>query len=140
MGLKPEKSSTPSESLLSPRVVPSAGPGPERRRLGEMAESIGSIGGPAAFLPICDHRFNRKGGMSSVLKALAYGAASVGLYVALFLYAEELVELARRTRDGEKAWFIVPIAIAFVFSLVHGSFTAYFWDAIGLRPADKKKK
>jgi hypothetical protein len=78
--------------------------------------------------------------MGSVLKALVYGAASLGLYVALFLYADETVELARRTRDGEKAWFLVPIAVAFLFSLVHGAFTAYFWDAIGLRPAGKKKK
>lgn len=77
--------------------------------------------------------------MSSVQKAALYGVASLALYVALFLYADETVELARRAREGEKAWFIVPIAIAFLFSLVHGAFTAYFWDAIGLKPADKKK-
>lgn len=78
--------------------------------------------------------------MSSVFKAIVYGAASISLYVLLFAYAEETVDLAQRTREGEKRWFVVPILIAFVFSLVHGAFTAYFWDAVGLKPADKGKK
>jgi hypothetical protein len=75
----------------------------------------------------------------SVAKAIAYGVASVALYVLLFIYADETVELARRTREGEHWLFLVPIAIAFAFSFVHGAFTGYFWDALGLKPADKKK-
>jgi len=78
--------------------------------------------------------------MSSLARAIVYGAASLALYALLFLYAEETVELARRTREGEKIWFLVPIVIAFAFSLVHGAFTGAFWDAIGLRPADKKRR
>jgi len=78
--------------------------------------------------------------MSSLARAIVYGAASLALYVLLFLYADETVELARRTREGEKIWFLVPIVIAFAFSLVHGAFTGAFWDAIGLRPADKKRR
>ena len=78
--------------------------------------------------------------MSSLVKAVMYGAASLALYALLFLYADETVELARRTREGEKFWFLVPIVIAFAFSLVHGAFTGAFWDAIGLRPADKKRR
>lgn len=77
--------------------------------------------------------------MGSVRKAVVYGVASVALYVVLFLYADETVELAQRTREGEKLWFLIPIAIAFLFSLVHGAFTGYFWDAVGLKPAEKKK-
>ena len=78
--------------------------------------------------------------MSSLARAIVYGAASLALYVLLFLYADETVEFARRTREGEKIWFLVPIVIAFAFSLVHGAFTGAFWDAIGLRPADKKRR
>jgi hypothetical protein len=72
-------------------------------------------------------------------RAILYGIATVALYVLLYLYADETVELARRTHDGEKVWFLVPIAIAFVFSYVHGAFTGAFWAAIGLKPAQKKK-
>jgi hypothetical protein len=76
--------------------------------------------------------------MSSLAKAVIYGAASASLYALLFVYADETVELARRTREGERIWFLVPIAIAFLFSLVHGAFTAYFWDAVGLKSAASK--
>ena len=76
----------------------------------------------------------------SVARAIAYGVASVALYVLLFVYADETVEIARRTRDGEKALFLVPIVIAFAFSIVHGAFTGHFWAAIGLKPAAKGKK
>jgi hypothetical protein len=31
-------------------------------------------------------------------------------------------------------YFIVPVVIAFVFSFVHGAFTAEFWNALGVRP------
>ena len=77
--------------------------------------------------------------MSSLVKAVVYGAASLALYALLFLYADETVELARRTREGEKIWLLVPIVIAFAFSLVHGAFTGSFWDAIGLGPAHRKR-
>ena len=78
--------------------------------------------------------------MSSLARAIVYGAASLALYVLLFLYADETVELARRTREGEKIWFLVPIVIAFAFSLAHGAFTSSFWNAIGLKPAGKKRR
>jgi predicted membrane-bound dolichyl-phosphate-mannose-protein mannosyltransferase len=78
--------------------------------------------------------------MSSLFKAVVYGAASVVLYLLLYLYADETVELARRTHEGERIWFLVPIVIAFVFSYVHGAFTGHFWDAIGLSPAGKKRR
>jgi hypothetical protein len=76
----------------------------------------------------------------SLAKAVTYGVVSIALYVLLFVYADETVDLARRTREGERWLFIVPIVIAFVFSLVHGAFTGYFWDAIGFKAADKNKK
>jgi uncharacterized membrane protein YedE/YeeE len=78
--------------------------------------------------------------MRSLVKAIVYGAASLALYALLFLYADETVEFARRTREGERIWFLVPVVIAFVFSLAHGAFTSSFWDAIGLKPAGKKRR
>lgn len=74
--------------------------------------------------------------------ALAYGLASAALYAALFAHADQFTDWARRTRAGEKALFLVPIAVAFVFSWVHGAFTGHFWEALGLRAAagaEKKK-
>ncbi|MBI2752606.1 MAG: hypothetical protein HYX46_03700 [Betaproteobacteria bacterium] len=78
--------------------------------------------------------------MSSLVRTAIWGVGSLALYALLFLFSDETIELARRTRDGEKIWFVVPIVIAFLFSLVHGAFTGYFWDAIGLKPADKNRK
>lgn len=67
--------------------------------------------------------------------AVAYGLASAALYYALFAHADQFTEWARRTRAGEKALFLVPIVVAFVFSWVHGAFTGHFWEALGLRAA-----
>lgn len=72
-----------------------------------------------------------------------YGIASVILYWLLLSYSDQLVELANRTRQGEKLWFIVPIVIAFVFSYVHGNFTGHFWESLGVKAAkgsETKKK
>lgn len=77
---------------------------------------------------------------SGVARAAAYGIASVALYALLWVYADETVEAARRTRAGEHWLFLVPILIAFVFSLVHGAFTGAFWAAVGLKPAAKARK
>lgn len=64
-----------------------------------------------------------------IVKALVYGLASLGLYTALFLLGDWLVQ-----RSAQGGWyFLIPIGIAFVFSYVHGGFTAYFWDALGFK-------
>ena len=68
---------------------------------------------------------------------LALGAASAGLYLLLFLFSDHLPDLAARARQGEKLYALVPLAIAMVFSLVHGAFTGYFWDLLGLRAKKK---
>lgn len=64
---------------------------------------------------------------------LALGATSAGLYVLLFVYGDRLTELALRARDGQRVYALVPLAIAMVFSFVHGAFTGRFWDLLGLR-------
>ncbi|AFL72149.1 hypothetical protein [Thiocystis violascens] len=64
---------------------------------------------------------------------LTLGAASALLYLLLFLFADRLNEIATATRDGEKLYALIPLAVAMVFSFVHGAFTGHFWDLLGLR-------
>ena len=70
--------------------------------------------------------------------AQAMGLLSAVLYVLLFQHSDMLVRLAELTRQGDKMFFFVPIAIALIFSLVHGAFTAHFWEALGLKPKSTK--
>ncbi len=72
---------------------------------------------------------------TSLNKAIIYGAASGALYYLLFLNMDKTIEWATLTREGQKLYFLIPVIIPCVFSLVHGAFTAYFWDALGMKPA-----
>jgi hypothetical protein len=68
---------------------------------------------------------------------LATGAASGLCYFLLFANEKEVMAAFTRT-DG---WYpALPVLTAFVFSLVHGAFTGYFWDVMGVvaRPASKE--
>ncbi|HSH30583.1 MAG TPA: hypothetical protein VK971_11790 [Thiohalobacter sp.] len=79
-------------------------------------------------------RHTLTGGSARALAvALLLGAVSAGLYFLLFTYSDTLVELAARTRQGEKLYALVPLAVALVFSFVHGAFTGRFWELLGLR-------
>jgi hypothetical protein len=69
-----------------------------------------------------------------VAMTLFTGALSGLLYLALYLFQNDIVQLADATRHGTRIDFIVPIIIALVFSLVHGSFTERFWGMLGLKP------
>ncbi len=58
------------------------------------------------------------------------GVASVLCYTVLFTYEKEVMLLFTRT-DG---WYpVLPVLTAFVFSLAHGAFTAYFWEVMGVQ-------
>jgi len=63
------------------------------------------------------------------VKAVLYGGASAGLYTGLFIFEKLLAEAC--SRGGW--YFAIPVAIAFAFSIVHGSFTGYFWDVLGVQ-------
>jgi cyanate permease len=70
----------------------------------------------------------------ALVLTLILGAASAGLYFLLFLFADELTELAGANRDGQhRLYAFIPLAVALVFSLVHGAFTGHFWDLLGFR-------
>ncbi len=69
--------------------------------------------------------------------AILYGGLSLGLYILLFAFNDEIRHMAEATSRGDKTLFFVPIIIALVFSLVHGAFTGYFWEALGLKAKKK---
>ncbi len=71
----------------------------------------------------------------SLLPTLTFGIASAVLYALLFHFSDHFVDWALRTRHGEKSLFLIPVAVAFVFSYFHGQFTGHFWETIGLRAA-----
>ncbi|HEX20221.1 MAG TPA: hypothetical protein ENG78_05320 [Acidiferrobacteraceae bacterium] len=66
--------------------------------------------------------------------AISLGVISVTIYVLLYEYSGNIKHLAQEAYIGHKTWFFVPILIMFAFSLIHGSFTAHFWDSLGVKP------
>jgi len=73
----------------------------------------------------------------ALITTASLGLASVVLYVLLFQYADSLSLLAAETRAGHKLYALIPIGVAFLFSLIHGAFTGHFWDLLGLRAKGK---
>lgn len=70
-------------------------------------------------------------------KLIVTGAATVVLYALLFANEAEVMASFTRT-DG--LYPLLSVITAFVFSLVHGAFTAYFWDTLGVRPRAQLKE
>jgi hypothetical protein len=69
-------------------------------------------------------------------KLLGYGGLSCLLYGLLFRYEEQILAWTAKGRW----YFALPVAVAFVFSLVHGAFTGCFWEALGLRARDARER
>ena len=69
------------------------------------------------------------------LKALFWGAVSVCIYAAL-LTNQDLIS---STFGKGGLYAILPIVTAFLFSIVHGSFTGHFWTVMGVEAAKKVK-
>jgi len=65
----------------------------------------------------------------ALARTVALGVGSAALYLALYLFAGQLVE-----RSAQGGWmFVIPVAIAFLVSMVHGAFTGHFWDVLGFK-------
>ena len=86
------------------------------------------INGSGDHRPWNGYPIGRKGWLT-----IATGVISAGLYFLLYHYGADIRHLAEATNHGDKTYFLAPIAIAFIFSLVHGDFTGRFWDSIGLQ-------
>jgi len=99
---------------------------------------------------------------------LVWGVVTASCYAGLFIYAEDLVNLAQTTTsscrvgsgaeaeyfhrptpelcadaggtllESSKLNVLVPIAIAFLISYIHGTFTSLFWEIVGFKAAKKK--
>lgn len=70
----------------------------------------------------------------SIATTLIYGIASLVLYTLLLTNSDLFVEWAQHTKEN-KALFLIPVVVAFVFSYFHGAFTGHFWETLGLRAA-----
>ncbi len=70
-----------------------------------------------------------------LVRTVVYGAISVGLYFLLYLYNETILEFSREGRW----YFIIPVGIAFGFSIIHGNFTGQIWDLFGVKAKTTKK-
>lgn len=66
--------------------------------------------------------------------AVIMGIISLGLYAVLLTQQETINAIM--SRGGMFAF--VPIATAFLFSFVHGSFTGNFWTLLGVEASKKK--
>jgi hypothetical protein len=71
----------------------------------------------------------------ALTKTLVLGGASAILYFLLWLLATPIIAYSQQG----KWFFIIPIAIAFLFSAVHGAFTGHFWDILGVKAKSVKK-
>lgn len=69
-------------------------------------------------------------------RALAFGVVSFVLYTALYMWEDQILRWTTRGRW----YFILPVAIAFLFSLFHGGFTGHFWEVLGVQPKTPKDK
>jgi len=70
------------------------------------------------------------------LAALTWGMVSVAIYATL-LTQQDLIN-ANFANGGVYAF--LPIGAAFLFSLVHGSFTGHFWTLLGVEASKKHKE
>ncbi len=72
---------------------------------------------------------NRKTKSSAWGKAVLYGVPTAVLYVGLYRFETQMIEISRQGHWNS----IVPIAFAFAVSYFHGGFTSSFWDALGIK-------
>lgn len=68
-------------------------------------------------------------------RTLFYGSISISLYFLLYLFNDTILEHSKQGRWN----FIIPVVIAFIFSVVHGNFTGQFWDLFGIKAKTTKK-
>jgi hypothetical protein len=72
---------------------------------------------------------------TALIQTILLGVVSATLYFLLYYFEEPILNWSK-----QGGWyFIVPISIAFVFSLVHGEFTGRFWDLLGVKAKAVKK-
>lgn len=71
-----------------------------------------------------------------VAALIATGLVSATLYALVYVYEAEIMQSFTR---GDGLYWALPVITAFVFSFVHGAFTGYFWEVLGVRPRQPEK-
>ena len=72
-------------------------------------------------------------GLSRTAKTGLFGVATAALYAAAFIDSSTIVNLFARG-----GWYAaLPIATAFLFSYVHGSFSHHVWEMLGIHAPQK---
>ncbi len=76
------------------------------------------------------------------IKKKPYGSLLVMGLLSAALYALLLAKQDIFTKyfSAGGAYALLPIATAFIFSFVHGSFTGNFWTVLGIEASKKKKE
>ena len=70
-----------------------------------------------------------------LIQTLLFGSLSILLYFLLYYFEQPILDLSK-----QGGWyFLIPISMAFVFSIVHDAFTAHFWDLFGVKAKSVKK-
>ena len=70
-----------------------------------------------------------------LIQTLLLGSISILLYVLLYHFEQPILDFSK-----QGGWyFLIPISMAFVFSIVHGAFTDSFWDLLGIKAKSLKK-
>ena len=70
-------------------------------------------------------------------KLIFSGTVTAMLYALLFAFEKDVMASFTRT-DG--LYPFLPVAAALAFSLSHGAFTGYFWDALGVKARPKEQE
>ena len=77
---------------------------------------------------------SKKSKQQIFVKTLVLGLITLTLYAGLLYRQREIMDLIAKGR-----WiFFVPVSIAFLFSYIHGAFTANFWDLLGIKARQTK--
>jgi len=72
---------------------------------------------------------------SAILKTILLGCVSATLYFLLYYFEGPILNWSQQGN-----WYLlVPVSIAVIFSFVHGSFTNYFWDVLGVKAKPIKR-
>ncbi len=69
-------------------------------------------------------------------KMIFMGIISILLYAALLLKQDVI----NRYFVNGGIYAFLPIATAFIFSIVHGSFTGTFWTVLGIEASKKRRE
>lgn len=69
-------------------------------------------------------------------KLIFMGIISIVLYTVLLLNQD----IANNYFGRGGVYAFLPVAVAFIFSFVHGSFTGNFWTVLGIEAAKKKRE